>query len=257
MITLLNYANRAYRSSQRRNSRTGKTVGGFDRVLSFSPADIDPAFRTAHRGILNRVRGNGYWLWKPYLIHRTLPGMPTGDWLFYCDAGAYFVHSVRPLIERAEATGSDLLTFEDRHPEIKFAKRDALLLLDADRPAWLRTHQRLGGFSLWRNTAFTRQFTADWLRYATDERILTDLPNTLGQADHPEFQDSRHDQTIFSLLAKRHGLPAYRDPSQWGNDRTEAFSNSPYPQLIELTRQRNIPWRTRVKRSVKRLIGYK
>lgn len=256
MITLLNYANGQYRDSQRKNSRTGKSAGGFDRVLSYGPRDIDPAFYAANKAILDQVRGNGYWLWKPYFINRTLLDLPEDNWLFYCDSGSYFVHSVHPLIDLAETTGSSILTFEDRHPERKYAKRDALLLMDADRAEILDTNQRIGGFSLWRNTAFTRQFTSDWLRFATDERILTDLPNTLGQANHPGFEDSRHDQTIYSILAKQHGIPAYRDPSQWGNDRTEEFPNSPYPQLIELTRQRNIPLRTQVKRRVKKWLGY-
>ena len=257
MITLLNYANQAFRTSQRKNTQTGLSVGAFDQVLSYGPEDIDPKFREAEQQVLQAPRGNGYWLWKPYFIQQVLTKMSPGEWLFYCDSGSYFIHSIRPLLGVAESSRLDLLTFADAHPEKHYVKRDALLLLDADNAAIMDSPQRLGGFSLWRNTAFTRQFAATWLQYCLDPRILTDQPNELGRPNYPEFKDHRHDQAIFSILAKKHGLPAFRDPSQWGNTKTKEFPNSPYPQLIELTRKRDVPLRTRLKRGVKKILGRK
>lgn len=251
LITLLNYANQAYRSSQRKNSRTGLSVGGFDRVISYGPDDIDPDFSKTNQQILRAPRGNGYWLWKPYFIHQTLKTIAPEDWLFYSDSGSYFIHSVQPLVELAQSLQLSLITFEDAHKEENFSKRDALILLDADSPDVLNSPQRQAAFSLWRNDEFTRQFATSWLQYCQDPRIITDQQNTLGLPNHPAFQDHRHDQTVFSLLAKKHQLPAFRDPSQWGNDRMDAYPNSPYPQLIDHTRQRDAPFRTRLKRHIK------
>src|SRR5262245_10922235 len=84
---LLNYANERFAQVQRRNCETGLAVGGFDRVQAYGPADIDPEFAAKNRHILSQPRGNGYWLWKPYFIARTLESLEHGDWLFYCDAG--------------------------------------------------------------------------------------------------------------------------------------------------------------------------
>lgn len=251
MITLLNYANQAYKTSQRKNSRTGLTVGGFDRVLSYGPDDIDAGFRRAHQHILEQPRGNGYWLWKPYFIARTLKELPEGEWLFYADSGSYFIQSIAPLVALAQSHNLDLLTFEDAHLEKKYAKRDALILLDADRPEILARKQRLAAFSLWRSSPVSRQFTTSWLQYCTDPRVLTDQPNTLGFANHDAFQDHRHDQAVFSILAKQQQLPGFRDPSQWGNDKLNAYPNSPYPQLIDHTRQRDRSLWKQFKDSVK------
>ena len=131
------------------------------------------------------------------------------------------------------------------------------MALGADSNEFTDTYQRLGGFSLWRKSPTTLNFASEWLRLACDPQLISDAPNRCGLPNYPEFVAHRHDQSIFSLLAKQHGLPAFRDPSQWGNDRLEAYPNSPYPQLIELTRERNIPLRTRVKRSVKSILGLK
>lgn len=251
-VNLLNYADHNFRTSQRQNSRTGLSVGGFGRVLSYGPKDIDRNFYAKNKAILDVPRGNGLWLWKPYFIHRTLQELPNGDWLFYCDAGSYFIHSISPLIELAEATGSDILTFADEHPERKFSKRDAFVLLNADQSEITDTPQRLGGFSLWRKSETSLAFAEEYLKYCQDTRIMTDGGSVLGQPDYPEFKANRNDQTVLSILAKKHGLPAYRDPSQWGNDRAEAYPNSPYPQIIELTRQRNVPLKTRIKRWILR-----
>lgn len=253
MTTLLNYANYAFRSSQRKNAQTGLSVAGFDRVLSYGPEDIEEGFYQANQRILDTSRGNGLWLWKPYFILRTLQEMEEGDYLFYCDSGSFFIHSIQPLIDVAVHTGQNVMTFEDQHAESKFTKRDVFIALDTDEPAVAKSPQRLGGFSLWKKCPEAIAFAQGWLRYAQDHQLISDAENASTLPNYPEFVDHRHDQSIFSVLAKKQGLPGFRDPSQWGNDRTGAYQNSPYPQIIELTRQRDIPWRTRIKRRLKKL----
>jgi len=39
-------------------------------------------------------------------------------------------------------------------------------------------------------------------------------------------------------LTKKHNIEAYRDPSQWGNDSIQNYLNSPYKQIIQLTREK-------------------
>lgn len=235
---LLNFANERFRESQRLNSQTGRELGGFDEAVSYSPDDLPWDFRRRHSHILRHQIGAGYWLWKPYFVLQTLEELSEGDYLFYCDAGSYFVHSIEPLIEIARATGQDVLTFGLPYPEKQWTKRDAFLLLEVDTPRFTDTRQRLSGFILWRKSETSLELARDWLKYAQDERALTDMPNQLGWPNYKQFTGHRHDQSILSLLAKLRNLPAYRDPSQFGNEYAHEFPNSPYPQLIELTRAR-------------------
>jgi hypothetical protein len=96
------------------------------------------------------------------------------------------------------------------------------------------------------------------LHYAQDERIITDLENQCGYSNYPEFQEHRHDQSIFSLLTKKYDLVAYRDPSQWGNGVKQLYTNSKYEQLIEHTRSgdRRTSFSRRVIDEMKRLTNH-
>ncbi len=68
MKLLINYANQVFHKSQKLNSKTGKEVGLFDEVISYSVKDIDQGFYRKNKNILNKKRGNGcsqqtnYWM---------------------------------------------------------------------------------------------------------------------------------------------------------------------------------------------------
>jgi hypothetical protein len=143
---LLNYANHAFRKSQRMNSKTGKEIGNFDRVLSYSPRNIDRGFYQANRHILDQEKGNGYWLWKPYFILRALDKVEAGDFVFYCDSGSYFIDSIDSIVETCISCSQDILPFELSFLEKFYTKRDAFILLDSDRPEFYETKQRQSGF---------------------------------------------------------------------------------------------------------------
>ncbi|MCB9090532.1 MAG: hypothetical protein H6628_19740 [Calditrichae bacterium] len=237
---LINFANGFFAKSQQLNTRTALEVGGFDKALSYTPKDIDRVFYQDNRRILSRSKGAGYWLWKPYFIRHTLDTLREDDFLFYCDAGAYFIDSIDGLVDTARNRSQDIIPFDVGFIEKSYTKRDAFRLMGCDTLAYTDTAQRLASFILFRNTRFTRDFVAEFLDFARDERILTDRENELGYPNYPGFVAHRHDQSIFSLLTKRHRLLAHRDPSQWGNGGEANYPHSQYGQLIEHTRNRNL-----------------
>jgi hypothetical protein len=239
MILLINYADYVFRKSQKLNNNTGKRVGLFDEVISYCPKDIEKDFFERNRKILGQQRGNGYWLWKPYFIKKSLELLNPGDFLFYCDAGAHFIKPITPLIDISLSSGQEIIVFELKYIEKAWTKRDAFILLDCDSPRYSDSRQRLASFSLWRKSGFTMDFIDEYLRYAQDERIITDLENQCGYPNYPEFNEHRHDQSIFSLLTKKYNLDAFRDPSQWGNKAKQFYKNSNYEQLIEHTRKKS------------------
>jgi len=74
---------------------------------------------------------------------------------------------------------------------------------------YYNTSQVNGAFFAVRNTLNAKLFVSQWLTYATDERVITDLANTLGHPNLPEYKAHRHDQSILSLLVKKWGIPEY------------------------------------------------
>ena len=239
MTLLINYANKIYRKSQKLNSKTGLEIGMFDKVISYMPEDIDNEFYQKNKKILNQKIGNGYWLWKPYFIKKSLALLDEDDFLFYCDSGAYFINPITPLTQIMIKTGLDIMSFELTYKEKQWTKRDAFLLMDCDSEKFTETKQRLASFSTWRNSEFTLEFVNEWLHFSQDERIITDLVNQMGYTNYDGFIEHRWDQSIFSMLTKKYDLPLYRDPSQYGNGLRHFYSNSEYDQLIVHTRKKN------------------
>ena len=250
---LLNYADRNFRTAQQLNTRSGLETGGFDRVINLGPSDLPREFRRQHHSILQRPRGGGYFLWKPYIISRALAQLSAGDWLFYCDSGAYFIDAIHPLKD-AYASGLPVMVFELEHTEKVWTKRDVFIATNTDVPAVTDTVQRSATASLWRVGAPAIHLAKEWLSFAVQESLLCDGPNLLGYPDYPGFIEHRYDQSLLSVLTKRLGLPALRDVSQYGNHALGIRKDSPYPQLIVSTRQRDRPWHRRLRRSLKKYI---
>lgn len=235
---LITYANHVYYHSSQRLIKSAKYYNDFDEYVVFAPWDIDEDFRKQNREILQYFRGDGYWLWKPYIIKKTLERMSEGDILFYVDSGTYFIHTMKPVLDIFNTSSTPVMAFNVHAtaPEKEWTKRDCFVKLNLDMPEYSDTHQRCASFNLWRKNEISCGLANEWLSYAQDIQILTDLPST--HPNYPKFKEHRHDQSIFSLLTKKYNLPIFRDLSQFGNDRINEYENSNYPQIIEHNRKK-------------------
>jgi hypothetical protein len=72
--------------------------------------NTNPTFVNRNKNILERKRGAGYWLWKPYLIFQELYLALDGDIILYSDALVNFVANISYLIELT--TKQDMIIFE-------------------------------------------------------------------------------------------------------------------------------------------------
>ena len=193
---------------------------GFADVRAFDPDS--PAVAKA-RGenpeIFANSRGYGYWLWKPYIIEAAMAEAPAGARIFYTDIAVEMTGSPSRLYEVAAEHDVAAFRIGTGFRQRQFTKRDAFVLLDADKPEFWDDEMVNGGFLLLRNTPCARDFVAEWKARMRDPRVLTDLPGPQGLPELPEFRTHRHDQSVLSILATRHKLPILPDPSQWGRDR--------------------------------------
>lgn len=214
---LINYSDKAFESKQKWNSFSGKVFGSFDDVIEFGPDDLDEHFLRKNNHILKHSRGGGYWMWKPYIVLKTLEKVNEGDLIFYCDSGVVFIKSIDPLCAILQESNKDILTFQLPLIEKQWTKRDAFVLLNCDTPEFTDTPQVLGGYFLVKKNNKSVEFFKKFLSFAEDERILTDISNKLGKTNYLEFIDHRHDQSLLSLLSKNSDdVLIYSDPSDYG-----------------------------------------
>jgi len=235
---LINYATREFKISQKLNSLTGLHIGGFDRVINYGPKNISKVFRKKNAEIFNCKRGGGYWIWKPYIILKTLKKLKYGDIIFYCDSGALFIDDVNPLIDLA-LNKQDVVCFNVGFKEKKYTKRDAFVLMDCDTKVYSESDQRLATFIVIKKTSLSISFFKDFLNFSLDKRIISDDDNVLGHENHAGFVENRHDQSIFSLLTKKYKLKCYRDPSVDVHIPYRSIEISNYNQILKSTRKRH------------------
>lgn len=81
-------------------------------MIEFSPDDIPASYKEQHVDIFSVKRGYGLWLWKPYFIVQTLKSLNEGDYLFYCDSGAYFLKPIDLLISVMEHDKQEIMCYE-------------------------------------------------------------------------------------------------------------------------------------------------
>lgn len=257
MIVAVTCADERYRKAMEYNARTARKKGGADKVYQYCVSDIDPEFRKKNEHILSQPRGNGYWLWKPYFIARTLRLLQEGDYLVYCDAGIYYNASVKKLIRAMERQGDDMMAFAINHMEYEYTKRDVFLALDADQEEYVRTPQRMAGTIVLRKNAHSVEVIEEWLRMAQQDGLITDAPNRLGKDNYEGFRDHRHDQSVWSVLSKKRNVRSYRDATQfglscglrpwlWKNRRLYRRTASDYPIIFILHRMYEVTWKVRL-----------
>ena len=172
MITFVNYANDRFRKQQKANTFSAKLFAGINNVIEYTPDDIDRKFKSKNQHIFEQSRGGGYWLWKPYIILKTLEQLYDGDYLFYCDSGAIFLKSSKLLIKEFDRLQQPILGFEIPLIEKQWTKKDTSILLDADKPEFLESQQICGGYIFIKKNEQAVKFFTEFLEFAKDERVL-------------------------------------------------------------------------------------
>ena len=103
---------------------------------------MDKTFREKNKNILSIPRGNGYWLWKPYIINKTMiENLKDGDYLIYTDAATIFMNSSHLLVDFLESNNASMWINKLTHKEYKFSKRDAFIIMGLDTPFYKDTNQ--------------------------------------------------------------------------------------------------------------------
>jgi glycosyltransferase involved in cell wall biosynthesis/GR25 family glycosyltransferase involved in LPS biosynthesis len=209
--TFMTFGNAAFAGAVRRICNQAKETGVFDTIIAYGEDDLraDAEFWRAHGEFITRnARGYGYWIWKPYLIHKTLAAMKDGDILLYLDAGCemnplkrdmyhrYFKHVKRDLV-----IGTKLYDLSD----IQFTKMDLLRYMgmegDYDK---ICKGQRQAGLIMMYVCPRVRELVKEWYDIACTYNLLDDSPSV--EPNNGCFIEHRHDMAIFSLLTKKHGI---------------------------------------------------
>lgn len=195
-----------YHQAVARIGKQAETFGIFDEILCYTESDLqkDKDFWDKHGNFIsNNKRGYGYWIWKPYLIHKVITEkMNDGDIIVYIDAGCemniYGKKRFSEYIELVKQNGT--LAFQMDLLEKEWTKMDLLKILQMDNENTGQIQATMQFYK--RNTQNVNLINQIYkLSTMMNYRFVNDSPSI--EKNDGTFKEHRHEQSILSLLFKK------------------------------------------------------
>jgi hypothetical protein len=169
---------------------------------------LDNDFIEKYKDFMNaNIKGCGYYIWKPYILLKSIQECEEGEALFYCDAGCRFGTSAKERLfiwfEMLKNNSKNILGFTlNGCPELSWTKIDTIHAIYPDISE--TDLQILSGIMIFINNEFTRNFIKEWYEWCIKDNhhYITDVPSHA--PSHKMFNQHRHDQSVFSLMFKKY-----------------------------------------------------
>lgn len=206
-VVFISFADKKYYKSLRRLEGELREIPVFTNYHLFTEKDLGQDFLRDFHPWLYR-RGYGYWKWKPYLVQRELSKLSDGDILIWSDAGTVLnkngIKRLNEYLEMAKSSKTGILAFQDRFFEKQYTKGDVFAHFGVlDNEEFVCERQFWGGLSVICKSTTSQAIVDEWWRTVRDNfHLITDKRSSV--PNFPEFIDARHDQSVFSVLMKKH-----------------------------------------------------
>jgi hypothetical protein len=203
----MTYGNERFEKSKKRIQKQAEEMGIFDDIFILSPSDLPNDLPTDTQKILKQTKGGGYYVWKPIITKKILDTLNTNDILIYVDSGCTLhpaaVDKLLEYIELVKHETKPILKFQMEHlPEYKYTTSTVFRHFNVlNNNKITDSGQHLGGIFILRKCDISVNIIQEWYTTAIQHPLLfTDVYNH--ENKHPQFIDSRHDQSIFSVISK-------------------------------------------------------
>lgn len=230
---LVCYATPSHAEKQKKLVDSALSVGGIDEVKALGPDDLPEDFKEKYKKFFEHTRGGGYWVWKSYIILEEFKKMNNDDILIYIDSDMIFKISIDSYLENFKPENS-IMVFQlwDECLEKIWTKMDIFKRLNcADNINITNTAQIETGYSIYRKNENSLNFLNEWCDLSKDFHLVSDEPSI--EANFEEFEENRHEQSLFSCLAKinkdKYHIQIEKTPTELGN----VIRNKGFEQLLE------------------------
>ena len=207
------YADAALAYSLKRIGRQARRLNIFDEVILYTPADLSDELK-AHP-LMQHRKGGGYWVWKPWLIQKTLLEHEPGDIVVYVDAGSTLRKSPEwnrlfGLMDRYDTlcfqyaeTVPIFAHWGNASTKIKYwTKKSALTFLDEyfHDNAYRENCKVMGGLLFMKNP--DNSLLRQWLDISLNHpELIVDPTGEEMKDQEPGFAYHKHEQSFLTALA--------------------------------------------------------
>jgi hypothetical protein len=253
MLLFATYSDHKFAKTKNRICKEAKDFG-FDKILSFSPADLSADFIDKTAPYIHRPRGGGYWLWKAYVFKHVFDLMNEGDILVYLDAGCEInpkgkdrLQEYIRFMDANKGVFSFDLTGLKEYIWTNQATFDYFgIKQDNDH---YNSDQKMATLIMFRKNVFTSNFVNEFYNIAITRPHL--FSDDFNYSNHGEYMEHRHDQSILSILQKKHGIQSMRNEVQY--ERWDNTKNIHVPFLTKRIRDKDVTIKGKIVNLVKRI----
>lgn len=195
------YGDQKFRHSVSRISGEMKSL--CENQLVYTESDIGDSFKMNSKVDWMTTKGGGYWLWKPFILARSLESLKNNQCILYCDSGSciddaeILKENIDHFIKSDEEIYAFQMSCEDRN-ELQWTSRkvlDMFKLSESD----LNDGQIHATTFLVKNTPLVKSIIQKWFDLAsTKPELFTDEYNSQG-----EYGKHRNDQSVWSCILKQ------------------------------------------------------
>ena len=193
-ISFVSFANSRY-ASQNRIKREAEEMQFFDHIYVGDEKMLEPWYFEKYKDRWPE-RSFGYWQWKPYLIRRVMDRMEEGDFLW--NAGLLYLQMVTE-------NPCGVLGFDQHFREAEWTKADLFDYFGVlGDPKYMDHGQVASGCIIIHKKPASQRLVDEWhyiMHFQHD--LATDSPSKIPNVSN--FQENRHDQSVFSLLMVKYG----------------------------------------------------
>ncbi len=211
---LITYGTSDYKDSLLRIEKEAKRLNIFDKIILYQPSDL-PDFIKANP-LMAYKRGGGYWVWKPYIIWKTLQDyidaivvyvdggcvlQESPDWNYYFDK----ITSYETIVfnYRSDFDYNWINSYKCNSPEIHYwTKKNTLLYFDRlfQNKEWRNYNKIWGGFIITKGNE--NKLVNQWLSISLMCPELVCDPFGIELNDQElTYVQHRHDQSLITPLA--------------------------------------------------------
>ena len=180
------------------------------KIVKFNKNDMNTDFVNKNKNILSCQRGGGYWLWKPYIIHKTLTQINDNDIVFYIDSSYYFIEDNIENIFLDYMKNNNILVWKNKPNEKvwymkNWCKMDVILKYNMyDKIFNKNVEDCWGGALVIKKNKASIKFIKDWLDMCC---IYEDITDSSSKAKNSSlFREHRHDQSLLSILLHKNNI---------------------------------------------------
>lgn len=229
-VHCISYADKNFSNSKIRLTREAIRFKNFDSFKIFQKDNLPLSFRKEFRTILNKKKGAGYYIWKPYIVKKSLESINEGDYLIYLDAGCSINEKAKKrffeylnILNKSDF-GCLSFKFKDSwRPEKHWTTNEIFKYFEVKDASIKNTGQFIGGVQILQKKDHSVFLVDKWIQTLYDDREL--FTDHYSKNQNQFFKKNRHDQSVFSVLRKIYGSLILSDESKFLNNTKSMLGN--------------------------------